>query len=74
MDMADLLIDQASRDGYDLTFDIDYENDILSNIPSICSDADSGIDYLTDDCNVKEEANDCYDFVIGVYKRTPKRI
>ena len=66
MDLADLLIDQASGDGYDLTFDIDYENRISSNISSICSDADRCIDYLTDDCNVKEEANDCYDFVIGV--------
>jgi hypothetical protein len=68
MDVADLLIDQASRNGYDLTFDIDYENGILFNIPNVVSDADSGIDYLTNDYNVKEEANDCYDFIIDVYK------
>ena len=30
MDVADLLIVQASRDGYNLTFDIGYENGIES--------------------------------------------
>lgn len=69
IDVADLLVAEAAKDGYNLKFDIDYDN-VLTDDNS--ADVDSGLDYLASDCKESGEGK-CYDFILGSFRRTKER-
>jgi ABC-type amino acid transport substrate-binding protein len=74
VDVANLLVEEALKDGYNLTYDIDYENSLFNdNTPNI-STSDYGVDYLTcTEEQKQQDPNKCFDFFIGVFQRTTGR-
>ncbi len=74
VDVANLLVEEALKDGYNLTYDIDYENSLFNdNTPNI-STSDYGVDYLTcTEEQKQQDPNKCFDFFMGVFQRNTGR-